>query len=79
MRKVNGQRTTDNRRRTPSDGKSSHCLWQGELKTMLFTFQPFQSEFNMWRVVRDNVKASYYSNTTKGTQSQVLQEPTYQS
>jgi len=20
-----------NRRRTPSDGKSSHCLWQGEL------------------------------------------------
>jgi hypothetical protein len=27
MRKVNG-------RRTPSDGKSSHCLWQGELKTL---------------------------------------------
>ena len=26
MRKVNG-------RRTPSDGKSSHCLWQGELKS----------------------------------------------
>jgi hypothetical protein len=25
MRNVNG-------RRTPSDGKSSHCLWQGELK-----------------------------------------------
>ena len=25
MRKVNG-------RQTPSDGKSSHCLWQGELK-----------------------------------------------
>jgi hypothetical protein len=24
MSKVNG-------RRTPSDGKSSHCLWQGEL------------------------------------------------
>jgi hypothetical protein len=22
----------DNGRRTPSDGKSSHCLWQGELK-----------------------------------------------
>ena len=21
-----------NRRQTPSDGKSSHCLWQGELK-----------------------------------------------
>jgi len=25
MQKVNG-------RWTPSDGKSSHCLWQGELK-----------------------------------------------
>jgi hypothetical protein len=22
---------TDDKRRTPSDGKSSHCLWQGEL------------------------------------------------
>ena len=22
----------DDRCRTPSDGKSSHCLWQGELK-----------------------------------------------
>ena len=28
MWKVNG-------RRTPSDGKSSHCLWQGELKMKL--------------------------------------------
>ena len=25
------EKLTDNRRRTPSDGKSSHCLWQGEL------------------------------------------------
>ena len=23
---------TDDGRRTPSDGKSTHCLWQGELK-----------------------------------------------
>ena len=22
----------DDRRRTPSDGKSSHCLWQGAIK-----------------------------------------------
>jgi hypothetical protein len=29
MRKVNG-------RRTASDGKSSHCLWQGELKKDYF-------------------------------------------
>jgi len=26
------EKLTDDRRRTPSDGKSSHCLWQGELK-----------------------------------------------
>ena len=26
------RRTTDGRRRTPSDGKSSHGLWPGELK-----------------------------------------------
>ena len=26
------EKLTDNRRRTASDGKSSHCLWQGELK-----------------------------------------------
>ena len=32
MWKVNGRQTMDDRRRTPSDGKSSHCLWQGELK-----------------------------------------------
>jgi hypothetical protein len=33
MWKVNG-------RQTPSDGKSSHCLWQGELKRIqdLFVF-----------------------------------------
>jgi hypothetical protein len=26
------EKLTDDRRRMPSDGKSSHCLWQGELK-----------------------------------------------
>jgi hypothetical protein len=26
------EKLTDDRQRTPSDGKSSHCLWQGELK-----------------------------------------------
>jgi hypothetical protein len=25
------EKLTDDRRRMPSDGKSSHCLWQGEL------------------------------------------------
>jgi hypothetical protein len=26
------EKLTDDGRRTPSDGKNSHCLWQGELK-----------------------------------------------
>ena len=26
---------TDDGRRTPSDGKSTHCLWQGELKNYI--------------------------------------------
>jgi hypothetical protein len=26
---------TDNKRRMPSDAKSPHCLWQGELKRIL--------------------------------------------
>ena len=40
-RRLKSEKLTDDRRRTtddgrwmPSDGKSSHCLWQGELKTM---------------------------------------------
>jgi hypothetical protein len=31
-RRLKCEKLTDNRRRTPSDGKISHCLWQGELK-----------------------------------------------
>ena len=30
--KIKMWKVNDDRRRTPSDGKSSHCLWQGELK-----------------------------------------------
>ena len=32
-RRLKCEKLTDDRRRTPSDGKSSHCLWQGELKS----------------------------------------------
>jgi hypothetical protein len=32
---VKSKRMTDDRRRTPSDGKSSYCLWQGLLKRIL--------------------------------------------
>ena len=31
-RRLKCERVTDDRRRMPSDCKSSHCLWQGELK-----------------------------------------------
>ena len=36
-RRLKCEKLTD-RRRTPSDGKSSHCLWQGELKMYSFYF-----------------------------------------
>jgi hypothetical protein len=29
------EKLTDDRRRTPNDNKSSHCLWQGELKNYI--------------------------------------------
>ena len=31
-RRLKCEKLTNNRRRMPSDGKSSYCLWQGELK-----------------------------------------------
>jgi hypothetical protein len=33
-RKLKCEKLTNDRRRTPSDGKSSRCLWQGELKNL---------------------------------------------
>jgi hypothetical protein len=33
-RRLKCEKLTDDRRRMPSDGKSSHCLWQGELTIM---------------------------------------------
>ena len=39
-RRLKCEKLTDDRRQMPSDGKSSHCLWQGELiiKTIIFVF-----------------------------------------
>ena len=38
-----------NRRRSPSDGKSSHCLWQGELKRSCDTcLADIYSQWRMW-------------------------------
>jgi hypothetical protein len=33
-RRLKCEKLTNDRRRTPSDGKSSRCLWQGELKNL---------------------------------------------
>ena len=35
-RRLKCEKSTDNRRWMPSVGKSSHCLWQGELKKVIF-------------------------------------------
>ena len=35
-RRLKCEKLTD-RRRMPSDGKNSHCLWQGDLKNVIFT------------------------------------------
>ena len=34
-RRLKCEKLTDDRQRMPSDGKSSHCLWQDELKNMV--------------------------------------------
>ena len=38
-KKLKCEKLTDDRRRTPSDGKSSHCLRQGELKRISLDFK----------------------------------------
>jgi hypothetical protein len=37
-RRLKCKKLTDDRRNTPSDDKSSLCLWQGEIKTNAGTF-----------------------------------------
>ena len=50
MWKVNGRQTTDNGRQTPSDGKSSHCLWQGELNMDMLDY--LRKIFNRLRRIK---------------------------
>jgi hypothetical protein len=38
------EKLMDDRRRTPSDGKSSHCLWQGELIIFNLLLRLYTSE-----------------------------------
>ena len=51
---------TDDGRRMPSDGKSSHCLWQGELK-IVFHLQ-FQKEYKY-------IATIYILQSTDGSQN----------
>ena len=37
-RRLKCEKLTDDRQRTPSDGKSSPCLWQGELKMIIIYY-----------------------------------------
>jgi hypothetical protein len=43
---------TVNRRRMPSDGKSSHCLWQGELiKSFKYFLKRYSFSILLWSLV----------------------------
>ena len=44
-RRLKCEKLTDDRQRMPSDGKSSHCLWQGELITTQLTTQMVYVDF----------------------------------
>ena len=44
------EKLTDDGQRTPSDGKSSRCLWQGELKRYSNTLYPFYEKFLLPKV-----------------------------
>ena len=44
-RRLKCEKLTDNRRRMPIDGKSSHCLWRGELKKSLSLTTPLWPVF----------------------------------
>jgi hypothetical protein len=46
-RRLKCEKLTDDRRQTPSDGKSSHCLWQGELKMLNRKFDSFPDFFSL--------------------------------
>ena len=59
-RRLKWEKLTDDRRRTPSDGKSSHCLWQGELKTTSHMIWGSVSSLPHFWVLKSKITASMY-------------------
>jgi len=53
MRRLKCEKLTDDRRWTPSDSKSSPCLWQGELKNSW-------NHLNNWKQSSLKIKTSKY-------------------
>ena len=60
-RRLKCEKLTDDRRRTASDGKSSHCLWQGELKIQM-NMLAFLGGLIIWTITRQVLS---YLFTTK--------------
>ena len=48
-RRLKCEKLTDDRRRTPSDDKRLHCLWQGELKRVVLKNNKFNNENCSWK------------------------------
>jgi hypothetical protein len=46
-RRLKCEKLTDDRQRTPSNGKSSRCLWQGELKMLTLYYQKYVFGVNL--------------------------------
>jgi hypothetical protein len=55
-RRLKCEKLTDDRRQTPSDGKSSHCLWQSELIKKLFFISSIKNKFckyiQKWKICK---------------------------
>jgi hypothetical protein len=57
-----------NRRRTPSDGKSSHCIWQGELKMEAFVILTWIINVMpkiFWQISLNSILVKYFFNLTE--------------
>ena len=54
-RRLKCEKLTDDRRRTSNDGKSSHCLWQGQLKNNRQMFRKICTKSYIFSIVICNL------------------------